>query len=137
MRARSSKILKLVLLIGGVLASAILGSAQSVNIIPVNQTWKYMANTNDQMFCLTGTGWETTAYDDSAWPSGPGGFTGGDNTAATLTSLAGLLNTTSLPAPTAGGGRPQYFRTHFTLASTNGLSLVLSNRIDDQAIFYI
>jgi hypothetical protein len=116
--------------------SLISASAQTNIVIPVNQVWKYMA-ASDAGFCLTGTGWERTGYDDLAWPSGPGGFTGGESTPATLTSLEGLLNTTSLPAPVLGSGRPQYFRTHFTLLTTNNLSLILSNRIDDQAVFYI
>jgi len=111
--------------------------AQIDIVIPVNQVWKYMATADDTNFCLNGTGWETTGYNDSAWPSGPGGFTGGEDTAATLTSLSGLLNTTSLPPPSLSSGRPQYFRTHFNLGATNGLSLIVSNRYDDQAVFYI
>jgi hypothetical protein len=111
--------------------------AQIDIVIPVNQVWKYMATADDTNFCLNGTGWETTGYNDSAWPSGPGGFTGSEDTAATLTSLSGLLNTTSLPPPSLSSGRPQYFRTHFNLGATNGLSLIVSNRYDDQAVFYI
>lgn len=109
--------------------------AAEFNILPVNKVWKYMAETNSQTFCLQGTGWEQEDFDDSSWPSGPGGFTGGENTSGT--SLAGLLNTTNLPAPTAGLGRPQYFRTHFNVPNPAGLLLVLSNRIDDQAVFYL
>ncbi len=90
----------------------------------------------DNMFCLA-AGWEAAGFDDSGWSSGPGGFTGGETTAATVTSLAGWLNTSTLPAPTALGGRPYYFRTHFTLGSTNDLSLIFTNRIDDQAVWYI
>jgi len=129
-----SNIATLAVLLAAPLTPAV---AQVFNIFPVSQTWSYMATPSDTTFCLNGTGWETVGYDDSGWPTGPGGFTGGENTAATLTSLAGLLNTTSLPAPTPSQGRPQYFRTHFNVASTNSLSLILSNRIDDQAVFYL
>src|SRR5437773_9933266 len=94
------KFLLLTAALACLLASLTTVNAQTFNIFPVDHVWKYMATASDTTFCLNGTGWETTGYDDSAWPSGPGGFTGGENTPATLTSLAGLLNTTTLPAPT-------------------------------------
>ena len=117
------------LIVAGQLSTAL---AQRFNIFPTNKVWKYMAST-DTGFCLNGTGWETTGYDDSGWPEAPGGFTGGETAAAALVGVT----TRTLPAPTTSGGRPQYFRTHFNLASTAGISLILSNRIDDQAVFYI
>jgi hypothetical protein len=137
MRPINQSLAVLTLLMGALAGGFTSASAQQFNIFPVNKVWKYMAVTNPPTFCLDGSGWETSPYDDSLWPSGPGGFTGGENTAATLTSLAGLLNTTTLPAPNGGGGRPQYFRTHFNVTTAAGLTLTLSNRIDDNAVFYI
>jgi hypothetical protein len=107
--------------------------AQHTNVFPNTNVWKYMATASDTSFCLNGTGWETAAYDDSSWPSAPGGFTGGETSAAALVGVT----TTSLPAPTPSQGRPQYFRTHFSVGPVSGLSLILSNRIDDQAVFYL
>ena len=112
-------------------------NAAQFEIIPTNQMWRYIVPT-DNAFCLNGTGWETPGFNDSAWAGpAPGGFTGGETTGGTVTSLAGWLNTTTLPAPTALGGRPYYFRTHFNLSSTNALRLYFTNRVDDQAVWYI
>jgi hypothetical protein len=102
--------------------------AQLFNIFPRTNTWRY--NTN----CQFATGWETVGFDDSSWSFGPGGFTGGETTAAIVAQCA----TTNLPPPGgSAGGRPNYFRTHFNVASTNGLSLILSNAIDDGALFFL
>ena len=103
--------------------------AQLFNILPRTNVWRYQTN------CQAGNGWETVAFNDSAWPSGPGGFTGGETTAALLAQCA----TTNLPAPNAGGagGRPNYFRTHFNVASTAGLSLTFSNAVDDGARVFL
>lgn len=137
MRASCLKVSLLALIIGAFSGIATTASAASFLIIPTNQTWKYIVPT-DNTFCLNGTGWETPGFDDSAWagPS-PGGFTGGETTAATVTALAGWLNTSTLPAPTALLGRPYYFRTHFNLSSIAGLTLSFTNRVDDQAVWYI
>jgi hypothetical protein len=103
------------------------------NLLPLNATWRY-----NHADCLDGVPWTTAAYDDTTvnWTAGPGGFTGGEaNTAALLG-----VTTTSLPAPnsvTRTAGRAMYFRTKFSVTSTANLSLVFSNRIDDDAVFYL
>src|SRR6185436_5565909 len=100
------------------LLGSLTANAQLFQIFPVNQTWKY-----NETECLDGTNWQLPAYDDWAWPSGPGGFTGGETTAAILAQC----NTTTLAAPAGSGGRARYFRTHFSLASVDGVQLVISN----------
>src|SRR5205823_3679423 len=76
-------------------------------------------------------------FNDSAWLSGPGGFTGGE----TAANLLPVLNSTSLPAPAAGSQNPaghaMYFRKHFTIGATNSLTLIASNAIDDGAVIYL
>jgi hypothetical protein len=80
-----------------------------------------------------GAAWRQLAFDDSAWASGRGVF---------------ALENTALPAPTntilrltnSAGGRITnfYFRAHFTSpANHENLALVVSNLIDDGAIFYL
>lgn len=119
------------------IAGSLTTASADTIIVPVNQTWRWM-DASSGTLCLDGTGWQAPGFDDSAW-GGPdaGGFTGGENTPATLTALTGLLGTTNLPAPPANSGSPAYFRTHFNPGPTNNLSLILSNRYDDQIVFYI
>ena len=107
--------------------------AQLTQVFGPTDPWKY------DFACHDVDNWQTTIYDDSSWSSGPGGFTGGENTPATLTLLTGLLNTTSLPAPFTlfPAGHAMYFRKHFNIADIGGVSLVFSNGIDDGATFYL
>src|SRR5207253_1528531 len=103
--------------------------APLTQIFPANDPWKYSSD------CHDGDNWQTTGFDDSTWPSGPGGFTGGE----TAANLLPILNTTSLPAPgdQSPAGHAMYFRKHFTIASINAVSLTFSNAIDDGATFYL
>src|SRR5882672_4576616 len=70
--------------------------AQRFQITAVDAVWKYKFDSAYE--CLDGTNWEQPGFDDSTWASGPGGFTGGETRAAALIGV----NTTTLPAPTAG-----------------------------------
>lgn len=120
-------ILPLVLL--GVAAATYQAAAQRFPILQVTNVWKYSID------CLNGTGWEQPGYNDAAWLSGPGGFTGGEGNAALLP----VLNTRTLPAPNSAGrnGAAMYFRTHFNVASVVNLSLIFSNAVDDGAVIYL
>ena len=104
--------------------------AQLTQIYARTNVWKYNIACQD-----TTGGWETTLFDDSAWSSGPGGFTGGETAAA----LVAQCSTLTLPAPNSAGrlGAAMYFRTHFNVATTNGLFLTLSNAVDDGAVIYL
>ncbi len=101
------------------------------NLLPLTASWRY-----NHADCLDGIPWTTAGYDDSGanWASGPGGFTGGETNVAALVGVT----TTSLPAPNGTrAGRAMYFRTKFSVTTTNNVSLVFSNRIDDDAVFYL
>jgi hypothetical protein len=105
----------------------------TVNLPPVIVTaftnvWKYNQNGLD-----LGTAWRAPAYDDSAWPSGPGGLMVEDNTAITpyrnttlsLNSANGFVNTF-------------YFRMHFTITDDPAsFTLMASNIIDDGAVYFL
>lgn len=118
---------RLACLVGALLSLGMTAQAQRFNILPLTNQWRYSTA------CLDGTGWETRGYADGGWATGQGGFTGGETTA----SILDVCTTRTLPAPNTQGGRAQFFRTHFNVASTNGLSLVFSNAIDDAAVFYL
>lgn len=56
-------------------------------LIPPHSDWTYHATDS-----LTGNGWTTTGFDDSAWPSGPAGFGYGDDDDSTvLEAMRGRL----------------------------------------------
>ena len=102
---------------------------QLSEVFPLAQSWRYDAG------CHDGDGWETALFNDSGWSAGPGGFTGGE----TSTTLLPILSTRTLPPPSTliPAGHAMYFRTHFSLASVSGVSLVMFNAIDDGAVFYL
>jgi hypothetical protein len=91
------------------------------DLITITNNWKYYESGDP------GAGWSTTAFDDSAWPSGPA-----------------LLyhEPDSLPAPKNTaltlGKTTYYFRTHFDFdLNTAGVTLQTTTVIDDGAIFYV
>ena len=103
------------------------------NLLSLNASWRYN-HTN----CFSDASWTATNYDDSNlnnWTNAPGGFTGGETRPEALLGVT----TSTLPAPNNGtrAGRAMYFRTRFNVNSTANLSLVFSNRIDDNAVFHL
>jgi len=103
----------------------IITGAINTNLFGYANVWKYNQSGAD-----LGTAWREPAFNDSAWPSGPG--------------LLGL-ETATLPdtirTPLALGS-PQvityYFRTHFNLpASAEGATLNSTNVLDDGAVYYL
>jgi hypothetical protein len=104
----------------------------SVILFDVTASWKY--STND----LDGVNWQSPAYDDSAWPGGPGLLwvdtrPGGPNAAVQPRNTQMPANpVTQFPYPT------YYFRRHFNFTNgTGGVSLTFSNYLDDGALFYL
>ena len=86
--------------------------------------WKYLDNGSD-----AGTAWISPAFNDSAWPAGPGQLGYGDGDETTL-----------LTATAAGGTHPitTYFRHAFTVADpTRLLDLELKLLADDGAVVYL
>ncbi|MGD0536352.1 MAG: phosphodiester glycosidase family protein [Verrucomicrobiota bacterium] len=103
-------------------------------LFDITNAWTY--TTAD----LDGVNWTTPSYDDSGWiGSGPGLLwvdvrsTGPDPNVQP--------KNTQMPANPKNNGYPfvtYYFRTHFTFTNAlSGVSLVLSNYVDDGAVFYL
>jgi glucose/arabinose dehydrogenase/mono/diheme cytochrome c family protein len=132
MRGRQTKRAFLVVLAG--LAAALANApAQEIRttVLAMNATWRY-----NHADCLDGVSWTAPDYNDSGpnWLAGLGGFTGGETRVEALLGVS----TTTLPAPGGTrGGRAFYFRTRFTLGSVANVSLIFSNRLDDNAAFYL
>ena len=97
-------------------------AAQTNIIFGINKSWKYNQTSN-----LDGANWKVPAYNDSAWPSGPG-LLGVENNAAVGT-MATVLTL---------GRTNYYFRTGFNFTGDpNAVVLTFSNKIDDGAVFYL
>ena len=113
-------------------AGAMLTSAQSLIVVPVNQTWKFEQSNID-----LGTAWRDAAFDDSGpgWGSGvaPLGFPLNEVLMDGI-PVATLLNrTTNAVQP-----RTYYFRTKFVFTNSPvGVTLIASNLIDDAAVFWL
>ncbi len=98
-----------------------------VTVIPMTNTWRYTTNN------VSGTNWTSPAYNDTAWPGqGAGLLYIEDNNGVAPRNTLLPLGGNGFPMPT------YYFRTHFTgPASLTGYTLVLSNQVDDGAVFYL
>jgi hypothetical protein len=96
------------------------------HVIGLDGDWKYDINNGDRF----GTGWEATAYNDSAWPSGPSGL--GHDVSVNGVPIRTELNYMS-------NGVPAFFRRHFTLpgSGTQYGGLVINSVMEDGAVYYI
>ncbi|WP_372798485.1 lamin tail domain-containing protein, partial [Pontiella sp.] len=90
-------------------------------LIDWGATWKYIQGQD-----LDGTGWQTTGYSDSAWPSGPAAF--GEES-------AGLPH--PIQTPLTLGTITYYFRKTITFSGTAGASLMLTTMVDDGLVVYL
>jgi hypothetical protein len=104
-----------------------------VLVFDLTNVWRYTTNNLD-----ADPAWKTRAYDDAAWPAGPGLLwvdtrAGGPNPAVQPRNTEMPTNlVTRLPFST------YYFRTHFALSEPlAGLAMTFSNYLDDGAVFYL
>jgi hypothetical protein len=101
-------------------------SVPTVQILPLNATWKYNDTGTD-----LGTSWRDVGFIDAAWPSGPAplGFEPGTPQVPVVATAISAVTTNTTA----------YFRTHFTLgvAPSTVLFLQLTEIIDDGGVYYI
>jgi uncharacterized repeat protein (TIGR03806 family) len=133
MRTISRRFCGAVALLGFIVSSSELRAQPTeILLLPIASPWRY-----NHVDCLDAVAWTATNYNDTVgnWTNATGGFTGGETRAEALLGV----NTSTLPAPNAAGrlGRAMYFRTRFNIDSTANVSLVFSNRLDDNAAFYL
>ena len=113
------------ILVGGTPGRANFAAADDTieaTALAFDATWRYEQSGTD-----LGTAWRETAYDDSAWPSGPGVL---------------YVESAALPAPKGTeltlGPQTFYFRTEFDVADPDALvSAWVTPLIDDGAVFYV
>ena len=99
-------------------------------VFDVTNSWKYTTNN------LDGVNWKARVYNDSDWLGPAPGLL------HTEANAVGAPKNTLLPPGILPTGSPFprafYFRTYFFFSgSTNGLSLIFSNYVDDGAVFYL
>ncbi len=108
-------------------------STNTVNLIPINASWKYKSSATD--FSAT---FYATAFNDTSWSSGGQLLYIEDDA---LANGVGFTKTTALPVDTGNSNHPfntTYFRTHFNYAGPlAGVTLQATIMIDDGAIFYL
>jgi hypothetical protein len=101
-------------------------SVPTVEILPLNATWKY----NDTGADL-GTSWRDVGFNDTAWPSGPAplGFEPGTPQVPVVATAISDVTT----------NKTAYFRTHFNLgvAPATILFIQLNEIVDDGAVYYL
>jgi hypothetical protein len=104
---------------------------QATDIITWTNPWKY-----SQEGALPAEDWMLPGYDDSTWPGGNGvlGFPHNENLV-----IGGVGVNTILSQTSAAGSNiiTYYFRTTFVVGSTNAVTLMASNLLDDAAVIYI
>jgi uncharacterized repeat protein (TIGR01451 family) len=110
-------------------AQAYTSSTETTTLVPLTQTWKYLADGSDQ-----GTAWRAVTYDDSAWPSGAAELGYGDGDEVTAVPFIDI-------DPVAGGDQKNattYFRTKFNLIERTGITAAeLRVRYDDAVVLYL
>ncbi len=99
-------------------------TAPGLTWLTYSNSWRYMQESN-----LDAVSWKTTAFNDSAWPSGPGalGF-----------EVAALPEPIQTPLTLVSNRTTFYFRTSFNFTgSLVGVQLKLTTLVDDGAVVYL
>ncbi|MEI7908180.1 MAG: lamin tail domain-containing protein [Verrucomicrobiota bacterium] len=110
--------------------STVATSTTTVNLLPINASWKYKSSATD----YSGT-FQAAAFNDTAWASGAQLL---HYETGTLTSASGFVKATQVPINGTIPFNTTYFRTHFTWnGSTSGVVLRATTMIDDGAVIYL
>ncbi len=102
-------------------------SVNRTELFGLTKSWSYTTNNFD------GVNWKAPAYSDAGWMGQGPGLLYVQETRAEV-----MPRNTVMPPLTGAIPRTYYFRTHFNYpGSTAGVSLMLSNYVDDGAVFYL
>jgi len=109
------------------------GAPVTNRVYDYSGSWRY-----DQSNNLDSVAWYQPAFNDSAWPSGPG-LLAADNNASILPLIGTVLLAPNAPPPGLAQGHACYFRTTFQVPSNNLLAgpLIGTFRVDDGAMVYV
>ncbi len=106
--------------------------SQSIPLLAYTSVWRFMQVSN-----LDGVNWTAPAYDDSAWPSGPG-LLAYENNAAIMPLTNTWLNPPTLATNNVVSGHAYYFRTRVVVTNDlTGFTLNADARLDDGGVFYV
>lgn len=105
---------------------------QSLPLLSYASVWKFMQVSN-----LDGVNWTAPAFNDAAWPSGPG-LLAFENNAAIVPLIQTTLNDPRVATNGMGGGHAYYFRTTCNVPTNlTGFTLNASGYLDDGAVIYV
>jgi len=110
---------------------------QAVNLISVNQVWKYYSNISAPPNDAQGRTFSATLFDDALWSSGVGLLYVEPDTLTQNTE--GFVKNTPLPQRSGGGPlQTNYFRTHFNYSGPlSGTTLTAKIIVDDGCVVYL
>jgi hypothetical protein len=109
---------------GGAGVSNVCAEASADDLIPPGAVWRYLDDGTDQ-----GTAWRESAFDDTAWASGPAELGYGDDGEATVVGYGADSNNKYVTT---------YFRSSFEVTDVAGLStLTLKSVVDDGAVVFL
>jgi uncharacterized repeat protein (TIGR01451 family) len=104
-------------------------STETTTVLPLTQTWKYLADGSNQ-----GTAWRSGTFDDAAWSSGAAELGYGDGDETTTVPIVDV-------DPVAAGDQKNattYFRTSFNVADVTGITAAtLRVKYDDAVVLYL
>jgi hypothetical protein len=105
-------------------------STTTVNLLPVNASWKYRASSTS----YHGT-YQETGFDDSGWSSGRQLL---HYESDGINSVSGFVKTTQMARNGSAPYATYYFRTHFQYdGPLTGVTLRATTMIDDCALIYL
>ena len=104
----------------------------SVTLVAYESTWRYMQVSN-----LDGINWTAPAFNDTAWPAGPG-LLAYENNSAITPLIRTALNDPRTPTNNLLSGHACYFRIPVPVKDDlTGYTVTASAYVDDGAVFYV
>jgi hypothetical protein len=106
--------------------------AQNLPLLSYTNAWKFMQVSN-----LDSATWTVAAFNDTAWPSGPG-LLAFENNGSIVPLIGTTLNNPTLATNNVASGHAYYFRTKINITNDlTGFTINASAHIDDGAVFYV
>jgi len=105
---------------------------QALTLLAYTNAWKFMQVSN-----LDGVNWTAPAFNDGAWPTGPGLLAFEDN-ALIVPLIRTALNAPGIATNNLASGHADYFRTKVVITNDlTGFTMNASAYLDDGAVFYV
>src|SRR6185503_4809887 len=108
------------------------GSQPDLSLLAYTNSWKFMQVSN-----LDGVNWTAPAFNDAAWPSGPG-LLAFENNSLIVPLIGTTLNAPGVATNNDAPGHADYFRTQLVVTNNlAGYTINASAYLDDGGVFYV